>query len=46
MSATEILNELPKLNEAELRAVRCKLAELTSYKWLASALAKSGFKKQ
>ena len=28
MSATEILNELPKLTEAERRAVRQKLLEL------------------
>lgn len=30
MSAAEILNELPKLTEAELRAVRRKLAELAA----------------
>ena len=30
MSATEILNELPKLTEAERRAVRQKLSELAS----------------
>ena len=30
MSATEILNELPKLTEAERRAVRQKLAELAT----------------
>lgn len=30
MSATEIINELPKLTEAERRAVRQKLLELTS----------------
>lgn len=29
MSATEILNELPKLTEAERRAVRQKLLDLT-----------------
>ncbi len=29
MSATEIINELPKLTEAERRAVSRKLAELT-----------------
>ncbi len=30
MSAAEILNELPKLTEAERRAVRQKLVELTA----------------
>lgn len=30
MSAAEIMDELPKLNEAELRAVRRKLAELAA----------------
>jgi hypothetical protein len=30
MSATEIINELPKLTEAELRAVRQKLSELAA----------------
>jgi len=30
MSATEILNELPKLTETERRAVRRKLSELAS----------------
>ena len=30
MSATEIINELPKLTEAERRAVRHKLSELAS----------------
>lgn len=30
MSATEIINELPKLTEAERRAVRQKLSELAA----------------
>ena len=30
MSATEIINELPKLSEAERRAVRLKLLELAA----------------
>jgi hypothetical protein len=30
MSATEIINELPKLTEAERRAVREKLSELAA----------------
>lgn len=30
MSATEIISELPKLSEAELRAVRQKLLELAA----------------
>lgn len=30
MSATEIINELPKLTEAELQAVRRKLAEIST----------------
>ena len=30
MSATEIINELPKLTEAERRAIRQKLSELAA----------------
>jgi len=30
VSATEILNELPKLTESERRAVRCELSELAA----------------
>ena len=30
MSATEIINELPKLSEAELRSVRQRLVELAA----------------
>jgi len=31
MSAMEIINELPKLNEAELRSVRQRLLELSAH---------------
>jgi hypothetical protein len=31
MSATEIINELPKLTEAELRSVRQRLLELAAH---------------
>ncbi|MGA2177259.1 MAG: hypothetical protein ABSH38_19970 [Verrucomicrobiota bacterium] len=31
MSATEIINELPKLSEAELRSVRQRLLELAAH---------------